>query len=138
MSFGDLLADLDASAFADLADDTAAIWYRMEGVFYVVAAMLEGGERGAAVAGMATMMASTTVRLSAAEVASKVPDLSGLLPAQVEAIVPQYANIWPAPLPRPMSGERITILGRHYIFHGDPWLDEDMGGRDWICPVTRA
>lgn len=138
MSFGNLLADLDAAAFRELADDTAAIWYRMEDVFYVLAAMLEGGERGVAVGGMPTIMAGTTVRLSVAEVAAKVPDLSNLQPAQIAALVPQFANVWPAPLPRPMSGERITINGRHFIFHGDPWLDEEQGGRDWICPVTRA
>ncbi len=138
MSFGDLLADLDATAFAELSDDTAAVWYRMEGVTYTVAAMLEGGERPSNSVGLASFMAGTVVRLSAAEVASKVPDLSELLPAQIAEVVPQYASIFPPPLPRPMSGEQITVLGRRYIFHGDPWLDEASGGRDWVCPVTKA
>lgn len=138
MSFNDLLADLDATVFAELADDTAAVWFRMEGVAYTVAAILEGGERGAVAGGMPTMMAGTIVRLSAAEIAAKAPDLSGLDPAQIAALIPQFADVWPAPLPRPMSGERITINGRHFIFHGDPWLDEEQAGRDWICPVTRA
>lgn len=138
MSFNDFLADLDATVFAELSDDPAAIWFRMEGVAYTVAAILEGGERGTSAGGMPTMMAGVTVRLSAAEIAAKAPDPSGLEPPQIAALIPQFANIWPAPPPRPMAGERITINGRHFIFHGDPWLDEEQGSRDWICPVTRA
>lgn len=120
MNFSNLLADLDATAFDQLSDDRAAVWFREDGQTFDLAAMIEGGERPMAVNQLHGFSGDTLVRLSAAEVAAKLA-------------------VSPATLPdRPMAGEQITILGRRYIFHGDAWLDAASGGRDWLCPVTPA
>ena len=116
MSFNDLLADLDASVFAHLADDTAAIWGRDSGPL-PVAVMLEAGERTTVIGGMPQTTSGEVARLSV---------------AQVRVLTEG------APAPRqPIAGETLTINDVVFVIHGEPWLDEEMEGRDWLCPVSR-
>lgn len=138
MSFGELLADLDATVFAHLSDDTAAVWHRAAGPTYTVAAMVEGGEKQAAPGGLPSFSSGTVIRLSAAELIAKVPDLSGLTQEQIEQIAPEYAEAFPPPPRHPVAGEQIVVLGKRYIFHGEPWLDDASDSRDWLCPATAA
>lgn len=112
MSFGALLADLDATAFKELADDPRSIWQPVEGDAVFLAAMLEEGERAINVAGMPGIGGAPLIRLSVAEVAAK----SAIALA---------------------AGQRITVCGVDYVIHGDPWQDDEMGGRDWLCPVSK-
>lgn len=120
MSFGELLADLDATVFDQLSDDRSALWSREDGQTYILAAMIDGGEKQHSPAGMPSVSAGTMVRLSAAEVAAKLNGSATQLPD------------------RPIAGEQFTILGRRFIVHGDAWLDDASGGRDWLCAVTAA
>ncbi|WP_332657357.1 head-tail joining protein [Brevundimonas sp.] len=113
MTFNALLADLDATAFAELADDTQAIWTKAGGNPFVLAAILDSGQRLTVVAQMPQVGSGELARLSAAEVAAKAGPL------------------------KPADGDTILINGVLFTIHGQPWLDDDMNGRDWLCPVTR-
>lgn len=113
MSFNALLADLDATAFAELADDTAAVWTKAGGGSVTVAAMFDAGQRLALVGQMPQVASGELVRLSAAEVAAKAPGL------------------------KPADGDTISVNGLLLTIHGQPRLDDEMNGRDWLCPVTR-
>jgi len=113
MTFNALLADLDATAFAELADDTAAIWTKPGGDPVYVAAMFDAGQRVTLIGQLPTISSGELVRLSAAEVAAKAPGKE------------------------PADGDTISINGLLLTIHGQPRLDEEMNGRDWLCPVTR-
>ena len=113
MKFNDLLADLDATTFAELADDTVAIWTKAGGNGVRVAAILDTGQRLALVSQMPQIASGELIRLSAAEVAAKTGGL------------------------KPADGDTISVNGVLFTIHGQPRLDDDMNGRDWLCPVTR-
>lgn len=113
MTFNALLADLDATAFAELADDPLAIWAKAGGGVFYVAAILDAGQRLTVVAQMPQVGAGELARLSAAEVAAKAGAL------------------------KPADGDTISINGVLFTIHGQPWLDDEMNGRDWLCPVSR-
>lgn len=108
----DLTAELDAAVYAFLADDTAATWTRGAVVMATLAAMLDRAERADTRHGMASIETVDVVRLSA---------------AQVEAAAPGLV---------PVAGDAIVINGAPYILHGQPWRDDAMDGRDWLCPVN--
>lgn len=112
MSFNDLLADLDATVFAELADDTAAVWTQAHGPAVLVAAMLDTGGRAASQRGMVSIESGQVVRLSAAEIAAKAPGK------------------------HPEGGDTISVNGRVLVVRGEPWLDQEMNGRDWLCLVN--
>jgi len=113
MTFNALLADLDATAFSELADDTAAIWTKAGGDPVYLAAMLDAGQRLALVGQMPQIGAGELIRLSGAEVEAKAPGQ------------------------KPGDGDTISVNGVLFTIHGQPRLDDDMNGRDWLCPVVR-
>lgn len=112
MSFGSLLADLDATAFAELSDDPSAIWQTSAIGPFIVAAMLDVGERVGMLETMPHITRADMIRLSAAELAAKAPGR------------------------KPEAGDTITVRGTVYVIHGTPRLDDEMNGRDWLCPVA--
>ena len=117
MSFADLLADLDAPVFAELADDTAAIWTRSDGTMIAVAVIVGAGEQTVTVGGIQTIMSGDVARLNAAELRLKTEAVGapGL----------------------PLQGDTLTVNGITYVLHGDAFYDEEVQGRDVICPMSR-
>lgn len=126
MTFNALLADLDATTFAELADDTAAVWTRAGGGSTTLAAILDAGQRLTVVSQMAQVSAGEVIRLSVAEVAAKAH--------RVRTAAEIAAN---APGPKPGDGDTLSVNGVLFTIHGQPRLDDDMNGRDWLCPVVR-
>lgn len=112
MSFNDLLADLDATAFRELADDVAATWSRAGQFAVAVAVMLDRVERPSSRHGMAVFDHADVARLSAAE---------------VEAVRPGQ---------QPQAGDVLTVNGAPHVVHGEAWRDEEMNGRDWLCAIA--
>lgn len=108
----DLTAELDTAVYTFLADDPDAVWTRGPVIMATLAAMLDRAERADNRHGMASIEAVDVVRLSAAQVEAAAP---GLVPA---------------------AGDAIVINGAPYILHGQPWRDDAMDGRDWLCPVN--
>lgn len=112
MTWNELTAALDAGAFAHLADDTAAVWRRQGAVLGTLAAMIETVERPARPGGMALLEKADVARISVAQVAAVAPGLE------------------------PAAGDSLTVAGRLLVIHGQPWRDDRMDGRDWLCPVN--
>lgn len=113
MTFNALLADLDRSAFAELADDLAAVWTQSGHDPVILAVMLTTGDRVGLVAQMPHVGRGELARLSAAEVTAKAEGRE------------------------PADGDTLVVNGVLFTIHGQPWLDEEMNGRDWLCPVVR-
>lgn len=113
MSFSDLLADLDKCVFAELADDTAATWQPAGGEPFTVAVILEAGQRLTVVGQMPQVGEGELARVSVAELALKAGEL------------------------KPGDGDTLLVNGVLFTIHGQPWLDDGVNGRDWLCPVTR-
>jgi hypothetical protein len=112
MTFAALMADLDASVFAHLSDDTEAVWSRLPEFSVTVAAMLTRAEQPGQRHGVVTLDTVQVARLSAAEVQAKRPGDG------------------------PLSGDQLTINGAGFVISGSPWLDGEANGRDWLCPVA--
>lgn len=111
--FGDLLVDLDATVFAELADDTTASWSR-QGVFATtVAAMFDRVEQAGSISGMSMIDFADVVRISVAEAEIRRPGQP------------------------PRSGDVFVVGGVQAVVHGEPWRDTQQNGRDWLCPVSR-
>ena len=112
MSWNDLSAELDAVTFAHLADDTSATWSRSEVALGSVSVVLEQVERPARPGGMAIIEMADVARFSVAQAAGVAPDLA------------------------PREGDTLLVGGRLLVIHGQPWRDDRMDRRDWLCPVT--
>lgn len=114
MSWSELTASLDAAAFDHLADDPAAVLSRAGADLAVVPVMLDQVERPAGRQGLALIERLDVVRVSAAGLAVVAP-----------GVEPQAGDVW-------------TVAGTAWAIRGTPYLDEEVGGRDWLCPVDRA
>ena len=113
MSFADLMADVDETVFAELSDDPEAIWSR-GAVFAVrLPVILDVVEQSTARAGVALIDRADVARISVAGA-----DLV-------------------APGETPRAGDVVTVNGRVFTMHGVPWRDDQVDGRDWLCPVAR-
>ncbi|TAJ54053.1 MAG: hypothetical protein EPO54_01325 [Brevundimonas sp.] len=113
MSFADLMADLDATVFAELSDDPAAVWSRPLVFSTTVAALFDRVEQGGSVGGLAVIDFADVVRISVAEAELRRPGQP------------------------PQSGDLFIIGGVQAVVHGSPWRDTQQNGRDWLCPVSR-
>lgn len=127
MSFGDLLADLDASAFAELSDDNAALWTLQDGRIVTLSVILDRAQQHGFNDGLTLVTDVAVARISVLGMAQAIaatddPPVAG---------IGEHAR-------RPLAGETLHIRGRLHIFHGEPWLDDDMEGRDWLCPVVTS
>lgn len=112
MTWNTLTAALDAEAFAHLADDTAAVWRRQGAVLGTLSVMIDTVERPARPGGMALLERADVARISVAQAAAVAPGLE------------------------PAAGDTLTVAGRLRVIHGQPWRDEKLDGRDWLCPVN--
>lgn len=111
--FADLMADLDATIFAELSDDTAAIWSRPNVFATTVAALFDRVEQSGSVGGIPVIDHADVVRISVAEAEIRRPGQA------------------------PQSGDVFVVGGVEVIVHGSPWRDSQQNGRDWLCPVSR-
>lgn len=111
--FADLMADLDATVFAELADDTTAIWSRPGMFAETVAALFDRVEQARSIGGMSVIDFADVVRISVAEAEVRRPGQS------------------------PQSGDLFIVGGVQAVVHGEPWRDAQQNGRDWLCPVSR-
>lgn len=112
MTWSDHMADLDATAFEHLSDDTAATLLRGGVVLATLPAMLDQVERPTMRHGLAQLDRADVVRISVAALEAEAPG------------------------ERPLSGDQFTIAGALWTVHGEPWRDEEVARRDWLCPVT--
>ena len=113
VSWSEHVARLDAEVFGHLADDVAAVWSR-QGVFSLaLPVILDVVERQTSHQGIAHFEQADVARISAADVARLRPE---------------------GP---PQIGDVLTVGGVAHVVHGTAFRDERMGGRDWLCPVTR-
>ncbi len=112
--WADLEAAVDVAVFTHLADDVAAPWLRGGVELGQVGAIIDRVERPARHGGMALIEMADVVRISvaAAEVA--------------------------APGVAPAAGDVFMIKGDAKVVHGQPWRDEQVNGRDWLCPVSAS
>lgn len=111
--FADLMADLDATVFAELSDDVSAVWTRPEVFAVTVAAMFDKVEQPAVTGGLALLDLADVVRISVAQAMSRRPG------------------------DQPLAGDVFTVGGVVAVVHGAPWRDAQQNGRDWLCPVSR-
>lgn len=112
MDWNALTAELDVAVFAHLADDTAAVWQRAGAPIGALAVILETVERPSRPGSMALLETADVVRISVAEAAARAPGLE------------------------PAAGDTFSLSGRLLVVHGQPWKDDKMDGRDWLCPVN--
>lgn len=111
MSWNALSAELDSVAFAHLSDDPSAIWSRNGAQVGVVSIILEQVERPSRQGGMAMIEMADVARFSVAQAAEVAPGME------------------------PQSGDVLTVSERARVIHGQPWRDDRMDRRDWLCPV---
>lgn len=111
--FADLMVDLDATVFAELADDTSAIWSRPGSFATTVAALFDRVEQAGSIGNMSVIDFADVVRISVAEAEIRQPGQP------------------------PRSGDVFIVGGVQAVVHGEPWRDAQQNGRDWLCPVSR-
>ncbi|WGM45240.1 hypothetical protein KOAAANKH_00101 [Brevundimonas sp. NIBR10] len=112
MPWSDLAAELDTAVFAALADDTAATWSRTDAVVATLPVILEQVERPSRQAGMTLIEMADVARISVAAAEAAAPGVS------------------------PRDGDTLLVGARLLVIHGQPWRDDRMDRRDWLCPVT--
>lgn len=112
MNWNDLESELDGAVFEHLSDDRKALWDRGQIRLGRLAAIVDRVERPSRHGGLALLEMADVVRLSVAE-----------------ALVV-------APSDEPSVGDTLTVGGRLFVIHGQPWKDEKVNGRDWLCPVN--
>lgn len=105
---------LDAAVFDRLADDAAAPWMRGGVELGRVGAILDRVERPATRNGLALIETADVVRISVAAAEASAPGIA------------------------PAAGDVFMVKGAAKVVHGQPWRDEQVNGRDWLCPVTAA
>lgn len=114
VDWSDLEAGIDAAVFTHLSDDPLGIWTRGETVIGSVAVILDRVEMATGRhGGMALLDMADVARLSVGELIG-----SGIAE-------------------EPAAGDVLSVKGRPYVIHGQPWRDEKVNGRDWLCPVNR-
>lgn len=113
-SWLDHLADLDRTAFSELADDVAAILSRAGAPIAVVPVMRESVERTSSRQGLAIVEQVDVVRVSVQ-----------LLHDAAPGVTPRAGDLW-------------ILNGQPSAVRGTPFRDDKSGGRDWLCPVDPA